>query len=87
VVRCQQHVKQLDALGPTVSNCVKRDRTAGDGVVADREALLAAAERLIRRRGRDVSLDAIPVEADVTKPTLYRGVWHRNPLVNALHCD
>jgi len=59
-------------------------RTTVDGVIADREALLGAAERLIRRRGPDVSLDSIAVEAGVTKPILYRGVGHRGELVNAL---
>jgi len=59
-------------------------RTAVDGVIADRETLLAAAERLIRKRGPGISLDAIAVEAGVTKPTLYRGVGHRGALVNAL---
>src|SRR5512139_1472828 len=59
-------------------------RTSGDGVIADRETLLAAAERLIRKRGPDVSLDAIAVEAGVTKPILYRGVGDRDALVHAL---
>jgi AcrR family transcriptional regulator len=59
-------------------------RTSDDGVIADRETLLAAAERLIRKRGPDVSLDAIAAEAGVTKPILYRGVGDRDALVNAL---
>jgi AcrR family transcriptional regulator len=59
-------------------------RTRDHGVIADRETLLAAAERLIRTRGPDVSLDAIAVEAGVTKPILYRGVGDRDALVNAL---
>jgi len=59
-------------------------RTSDDGVIADREALLAAAERLIRQRGPDVSLDAIAVEAGVSKPILYRGVGDRDALVHAL---
>ena len=66
----------------------KRGRPAGrssdDGVIADRETLLAAAERLIRKRGPGVSLDAIAVEAGVTKPILYRGVGDRDALVQAL---
>ena len=45
---------------------------------------MAAAERLIRRRGPGVSLDAIASEAGVTKPILYRGVGDRDALVNAL---
>jgi AcrR family transcriptional regulator len=59
-------------------------RTSDDGVIAGREALLAAAERLIRKRGPDVSLEAIAAEAGVTKPILYRGVGDRDALVNAL---
>jgi len=66
----------------------KRGRPAGrsnnDGVIADRETLLAAAERLIRKRGPGVSLDAIAIEAGVTKPILYRGVGDRDALVQAL---
>ncbi len=59
-------------------------RTADHGVIADRESLLAAAERLIRDQGPSVSLDAIAAEAGVTKPILYRGVGDRDALVNAL---
>lgn len=59
-------------------------RTAADGVVADREALLTAAERLIREQGPGVSLQAIAAEAGVTKPTLYREVGDRDALINAL---
>lgn len=66
----------------------KRGRPAGrssdDGLIADGEALLCAAERLIRRRGPGVSLDAIAIEAGVTKPILYRGVGDRDALVQAL---
>jgi len=66
----------------------KRGRPAGrssdDGVIADRETLLAAAERLIRKRGPGVPLDAIAIEAGVTKPILYRGVGDRDALVQAL---
>jgi AcrR family transcriptional regulator len=59
-------------------------RTASDGLIADRAALLSAAERLIRQQGPNVSLDAIATEAGVTKPTLYRGVGDRDALVYAL---
>jgi AcrR family transcriptional regulator len=53
-------------------------------VIADRETLLAAAERLIRAQGPGVSLDAIATAAGVTKPILYRGVGDRDALLNAL---
>lgn len=59
-------------------------RTTADGVIADRETLLAAAEKLIRSHGSRVSLDAVAAAAGVTKPTLYRGVGDRDALVNAL---
>ena len=59
-------------------------RSNVDGLIADRETLLAAAERLIRKRGPGVSLDAIATEAGVTKPILYRGVGDRDALVQAL---
>ena len=46
--------------------------------------LLAAAEKLIRAKGPNVSLQAIAAQAGVTKPSLYRGVGDRDALVNAL---
>lgn len=58
-----------------------RGRTS---VIADRETLLAAAERLIRREGPDVSLGAVAIEAGVTKPIIYRGVGDRDALAYAL---
>lgn len=59
-------------------------RSLADGVIADAEVLLAAAERLIREQGPAVSLDAIAKAAGVTKPVLYRGVGDRDALANAL---
>ncbi len=59
-------------------------RTLADGVIADRETLLNAAERLILAKGPSVSLDAIALEAGVTKPILYRGVGGRDRLIDAL---
>jgi AcrR family transcriptional regulator len=59
-------------------------RTRRDGVLADREALLAAAERVIRVQGPSVSLEEIAAEAGVTKPILYRGVGDKDALVQAL---
>ena len=59
-------------------------RSAHDGLLADREALLDAAERLIRAHGPAVTLDAIAAEAGVTKPILYRGVGDKDALVQAL---
>lgn len=59
-------------------------RTSADGVIADREKLLTAAEKLIHNKGPGTSLAAIAVEAGVTKPTLYREVGDKDALVNAL---
>ena len=59
-------------------------RSAHDGLLADREALLSAAERLIRADGPAITLAAIAAEAGVTKPILYRGVGDKDALVQAL---
>lgn len=53
-------------------------------MIAGRDTLLAAAERLIAREGPGVTLDAVAAEAGVTKPILYRGVGDRDALVFAL---
>jgi AcrR family transcriptional regulator len=53
-------------------------------VIAGRETLLEAAEKLIRERGPSPSLEAIAAEAGVTKPTLYREVGDKDALLNAL---
>ena len=59
-------------------------RTVADGVIANRETLLATAEGLIRQAGTGVSLEAIAAAAGVTKPTLYREVGDKDALVNFL---
>jgi AcrR family transcriptional regulator len=59
-------------------------RSADEGVLADRGALLDAAERLIRAQGSAVTLDAIAAEAGITKPILYRNVGDKDALVIAL---
>lgn len=59
-------------------------RTTADGVIADREILLATAEALIGEKGPTVSLQAIATAAGVTKPTLYREVGDRDALIKAL---
>ena len=52
--------------------------------LADRERLLDAAERAIRRHGPTVSLEQIAAKAGVTKPVLFAHVGDRRALVHAL---
>lgn len=59
-------------------------RPLGGQHVVDRDVVLDAAERLIRRDGSGVSLEAIAVEAGVTKPVVYARVGGRAEMANAL---
>lgn len=59
-------------------------RPAGGRHVVDREVVLDAAERVIRRDGSGVSLEAIALEAGVTKPIVYARVGGRTDVANAL---
>jgi AcrR family transcriptional regulator len=52
--------------------------------VVDRQLVLDAAERVIRRDGSGVSLEAIALEAGVTKPVVYARVGGRTEVANAL---
>lgn len=52
--------------------------------LVDRERLLDAAERAIRRHGPSVSLEQIAGKAGVTKPVLFAHVGDRRALVHAL---
>lgn len=56
----------------------------GGQPVVEREHLLDAAERAIRRDGAGVSIDAIAQEAGVTKPIVYARVGNRADLADAL---
>jgi AcrR family transcriptional regulator len=49
-----------------------------------RRQLIAAADRVIRRRGPDASMDEIAAEAGVTKPILYRHFGHKDGLYGIL---
>lgn len=49
-----------------------------------REELLDAADRVIERRGTDVSMDEIASEAGITKPVLYRHFGDKDGLYTAL---
>jgi AcrR family transcriptional regulator len=61
-----------------------RGRPPGGEQVADRDAILAAAERVIARTGSSASLDEIAAEAGVTKPIVYDRIGSRAELSNAL---
>jgi AcrR family transcriptional regulator len=62
----------------------RRGRPPGGQPLADRDAILDAAERVIAREGSGASLDAVAAEAGVTKPTVYARVGQRAELANAL---
>jgi AcrR family transcriptional regulator len=59
-------------------------RPSGGRRVVDRDVVLDAAERVIRREGSGVSLEAIALEAGVTKPVVYARVGGRTDVANAL---
>jgi AcrR family transcriptional regulator len=59
-------------------------RPTGGQPVADRDLLLDAAERALRRDGSGVSLEAIAVEAGVTKPVIYARIGDRSEVAAAL---
>ena len=59
-------------------------RPVGGQPVIDRERVLDAAERAIRRDGAGVSIDTIAREAGVTKPIVYARVGKRNDVADAL---
>ena len=59
-------------------------RPSGGKNLVDRERMLDAAERAIRREGAGVSIDAIAREAGVTKPIVYAQVGKRTNLSDAL---
>ena len=68
----------------TVTSRRRPGRPSGGKQVVDRNYVLDAAERAIRRDGPLVSLEAIAVEAGVTKPVIYARVGGRTELSNAL---
>jgi AcrR family transcriptional regulator len=62
----------------------RRGRPTGGQPVIDRDSMLDTAERVIRRDGNGASLEAIALEAGVTKPVVYARVGSRAALSNAL---
>ncbi len=67
----------------TPAHCRPGRPRAGEFSV-DRHALLDGAERLIRREGPDVSLEAIAAEAGVTKPIVYHHIGGKDDVVQGL---
>lgn len=59
-------------------------RPIGGQLVIDRDHVLDAAERVIKRDGPGASLEAVAVEAGVTKPIVYDRVGGRAELADAL---
>jgi len=59
-------------------------RPAGGKRVVDRTEILDSAERVIRRDGANATIEAIAVEAGVTKPTIYAWAGDRTTLADAL---
>jgi len=59
-------------------------RPAGAVPVTDRARLLDAAERSIAIHGPTVSMEAIALEAAVTKPVIYQYIGNKDALIEAL---
>lgn len=59
-------------------------RPVGGPPAVDRNDVLDAAERAIRRDGPGVSIEAVALEAGVTKPIVYARVGKRTDLADAL---
>ncbi len=75
-------IGHTDRVSPRVGR--RPGRPVGGRHVVDRELVLDAAERVIRRVGSAVSLEVIALEAGVTKPIVYARVGGRTDLANAL---
>ena len=61
-----------------------RGRPRGGQLDIGAEAILDAAERVIARDGAGTSIDAVAIEAGITKPIVYARVGSRAELANAL---
>lgn len=74
-------MKQTEAMS-TVSRRPGRPR--GGQLDIGPDLILDAAERVIRRDGAAASIDAVAIEAGITKPIVYARVGSRAELTNAL---
>ena len=83
-------MKQTDVMGkaPTTTgrrlNARRPGRPVGGQLEVDREHVLDAAERVIARDGAGASIEAVALEAGVTKPIVYDRVGGRADLADAL---
>jgi len=69
---------------PTTVPARRPGRPVGGQLEVGREQVLDAAERVIARHGAGVSIEAVAVEAGVTKPIVYDRVGGRADLADAL---
>ncbi len=72
----------MQPAGAAVSRRTRRGRSA-----SRRRALLDAAQRLIRSRGPDVSIEQIAAEAGVSRPIVYRHFGDRQGMAEAIAED
>jgi AcrR family transcriptional regulator len=61
-----------------------RGRPVGSSVAADREEIIEAAIRAVRRDGPGVTMASIAAEAGVTKPVVYRAVGDKEAVAVAV---
>lgn len=71
---------------PSPATTVKRPRgrPVGSSVAADRDQVIAAAIRAVRRDGPRVTMASIAAEAGVTKPVVYRAVGDKEAVAVAV---
>jgi AcrR family transcriptional regulator len=78
-------MEQTDAMSKSTGVATRRPgRPVGGQLEVGREQVLDAAERVITRDGAGASIDAVAVEAGVTKPIVYDRVGGRSDLADAL---
>ena len=78
-------MKQTVKMGKTSMATSRRPgRPMGGQLEVDREQVLDAAERAIAREGAGASIEAVALEAGVTKPIVYDRVGGRADLADAL---